>query len=118
MNDLLREQAPISAQAWAEIEAEAKRTLKTLRGARDADLDPVRNAARAAGIAEDRAIFRGYEPAGIVGIFEGSASQSLSIPANYDAYPDVVAEATHRLRSEGCRSGFSQASARLFSTLY
>jgi uncharacterized linocin/CFP29 family protein len=165
MNDLLREQAPIAAQAWAEIDAEAKRTLKTLlaarrlvdfegplgwtaasiptgraeklspplqegavtrlrgvvpltelrvpfeisrdeleaigRGARDADLDPVRNAARAAGIAEDRAIFRGYEPAGIVGIFEASAAQSLSIPADYEDYPDVVAEATHRLRSEG-----------------
>jgi len=173
MNDLLREQAPISAQAWAEIEAEAKRTLKTLlaarrlvdfegplgwtaaavptgraeklspplqegavtrlrgvlpltelrvpfeiardeleaigRGARDADLDPVRNAARAAGIAEDRAIFRGYEPAGIVGIFEASASQSLSIPANYEAYPDVVAEATHRLRSEGVNGPYGIA---------
>ena len=63
--------------------------------------DPVRNAARAAAIAEDRAIFRGYAPAGIRGIFEAASGQSLSIPANYDAYPDVVAEATHRLRSEG-----------------
>src|SRR5262249_18387802 len=71
------------------------------RGARDVDLDPVRTAARAAAIAEDRAIFRGYAPAGITGIFEASAGLSLSIPANYEAYPDVVAEATHRLRSEG-----------------
>jgi uncharacterized linocin/CFP29 family protein len=165
MNDLLREHAPISAEAWREIDAEATRTLKTLlaarrlvdfegplgweascvpsgrteklkpplqegavtrvrtslplielrvpfevareeldaigRGARDADLDPVRNAARAAAIAEDRAIFQGYKPAGIEGIFEASAKQSLAIPAKYDAYPDVVAEATHRLRSEG-----------------
>ena len=157
MNDLLREHAPISAQAWSEIDAEAARTLKTLlaarrlvdfngplgwsttcvptgrtekvspplqegavsrvrtslslmelrvpfelareeldaigRGARDADLDPVRNAARAAGIAEDRAIFRGYAPAGIEGIFEASSGQSLSIPSDYNAYPDVVAEA-------------------------
>jgi uncharacterized linocin/CFP29 family protein len=165
VNDLLREHAPISAQAWREIDAEATRTLKTLlaarrlvdfegplgwaaasvptgrvdklspplqegavtrlrdslplmelrvpfeisrdeldaigRGARDADLDPVRNAARAAGIAEDRAVFQGYRPAGIVGMFETSAAQSLSIPDDYEAYPDVVAEATHRLRSEG-----------------
>ncbi len=34
MNDLLREQAPISAEAWSEIDAEAKRTLKTLLAAR------------------------------------------------------------------------------------
>ncbi len=165
MNHLLREHAPISAEAWREIDAEAIRTLKTLlaarrlvdfngplgwaatslptgrteklspplqegavarlrtsltlmelrvpfevsreeldaigRGARDVNLDPVRNAARAAAIAEDRAIFVGYAPAGIRGIFEASSAQSLSIPANYDAYPDVVAEATHRLRSEG-----------------
>jgi len=165
MNDLLREHAPISAEAWKEIDAEATRTLKTLlaarrlvdfngplgwsaaaigtgrteklstplqdgvasrlrlaqplteiripfelsreeldaigRGARDADLDPVRNAARAAAIAEDRAIFKGYPAAKIEGIFPASASQALSIPANYEAYPDVVAEATHRLRSEG-----------------
>src|SRR3954454_4880891 len=165
MNDLLREQPPISSEPCKEIDAEAPRTLKTLlaarrlvdfegplgwaaasvptgrveklspplqegavtrlrdslplmelrvpfeisrdeldaigRGARDADLDPVRNAARAAGIAEDRAVFQGYPPAGIVGMFEASASQSLAIPDDYEAYPDVVAEATHRLRSEG-----------------
>jgi uncharacterized linocin/CFP29 family protein len=165
MNELLREHAPIAAEAWAEIDAEAKRTLKTLlaarrlvdfkgplgwqaaaiptgrtqklsaslqegvvsrlresvplveirvpfevsreeleaigRGARDADLDIVRNAARAAAIAEDRAIFQGYSAARIEGIFAAASRQSLAIPANYEAYPDVVAEATHRLRSEG-----------------
>ena len=79
------------------------------RGARDADLDPVRNAARAAGIAEDRAIFRGYAPAGIEGIFEASSGQSLSIPSDYNAYPDVVAEATHRLRSEGVNGPYGIA---------
>jgi uncharacterized linocin/CFP29 family protein len=165
MNDLLREHAPLSEVAWREIDAEAKRTLKTLlaarrlvdfngplgwaaaavatgrteklstplqdgvvarlrqslplveiripfevareeleaigRGASDPDLDSVRNAARAAAIAEDRAIFQGYPAANITGIFTASAHQGLAIPENYEAYPDVVAEATHRLRSEG-----------------
>jgi uncharacterized linocin/CFP29 family protein len=71
------------------------------RGAADADLDSVRNAARAAAVAEDRAIFQGYPAAHIQGIFPASAALELTIPADYDAYPDVVAEATHRLRSEG-----------------
>jgi uncharacterized linocin/CFP29 family protein len=71
------------------------------RGAENADLNPVRNAARAAAIAEDRAVFQGYQAANIEGIFAASSHQGLSIPANFDAYPDVVAEATHRLRSEG-----------------
>lgn len=71
------------------------------RGASDPDLDAVRNAARAAAIAEDRAIFQGYRAAGIEGIFPASVRQGLAIPDNFEAYPDIVAEATHRLRSEG-----------------
>lgn len=173
MNDLLRPLAPISAQAWKEIDAEASRTLKVLlaarqlvdftgplgweaaavslgraeklspplqegvasrvrlvqplveiripfevareeleavaRGAQDPDLDAVRNAARAAAIAEDRAIFQGYEAAGIEGIFRASAPQSLTIPDSFEAYPDIVAEATHRLRSEGVNGPYGIA---------
>jgi uncharacterized linocin/CFP29 family protein len=165
MNDLLRDHAPISPEAWEEIDEEATRTLKTLlaarrfvdfvgplgwnaatvptgrtqtlsdslqdgvvtrlrlsqplieiripfevsreeldaigRGASDPDLDSVRNAARAAAVAEDRAVFQGYNAGGIQGIFAASARQSLTIPNDYEAYPDVVAEATHRLRSAG-----------------
>jgi uncharacterized linocin/CFP29 family protein len=71
------------------------------RGAQDADLNPVRNAARAAAIAEDRAVFQGYEAAGIEGVFAAAGAQRLTIPDQYELYPDVVAEATHRLRSEG-----------------
>lgn len=173
MNDLLREHAPISADAWREIDAEAKRTLTTLlaarrlvdfkgplgwdasalptgrvqklsdslqegvvarlrlsvplieiripfelsreeldaigRGAADVDLDPVRNAARAAAIAEDRAIFQGYRAAGIEGIFPAAAQRAVTIPESYEHYPDVVAEATHRLRSEGVHGPYGIA---------
>jgi uncharacterized linocin/CFP29 family protein len=94
------------------------------RGAGDPDLNPVRRAARAAAIAEDRAIFRGYAPAGIEGIFAASAAQQLQIPDKYEDYPNVVAEATHRLRSEGvngpygialgpqCYTGLTRSTAR------
>jgi uncharacterized linocin/CFP29 family protein len=165
MNELLRGHAPISTEAWKEIDAEATRTLKTLlaarrlvdfkgpfgwncssvstgrtrtlspslqdgvvaklrlslplieirvpfevdreeldaigRGDTNPDLDSVRNAARAAAIAEDRAIFQGYPAGNIEGIFAAAGAHGLTIPVDYDAYPDVVAEATHRLRSEG-----------------
>lgn len=173
MNDLLRAQAPISNEAWAEIDMEATRTLKVLlaarqlvdfngplgwnasavalgrseklspqlqdgavtrirrvqplveiripfevareeleaigRGAKDPDLDSVRNAARAAAIAEDRAIFQGYAAAGIEGIFVASGAQRLTIPDKYEGYPDIVAEATHRLRSEGVNGPYGIA---------
>jgi uncharacterized linocin/CFP29 family protein len=165
MNGLLRELAPIDGTAWAEIESEAKRTLKTMlaarklvdfsgpqgwqagsvelgrvealtaspqqgvegrlrkvqplvelrtpfelardeidalsRGAKDADLDPVRNAARAAALAEDRAIFHGYAEAGIRGIIEASTRNTCGLGSDYTAYLGVVAEAVHRLRSSG-----------------
>lgn len=79
------------------------------RGASDADLDPVRNAARAAAVAEDRAIFQGYATGGIEGIFPAAAEHSFTIPASYENYPDVVAEATHRLRSEGVQGPYAIA---------
>lgn len=79
------------------------------RGAADVDLDPVRNAARAAAIAEDRAIFQGYAAAGIEGIFPASTQRKLTIPSSYEEYPDVVAEATHRLRSEGVNGPYGIA---------
>ncbi len=173
MNDLLREQAPISSAAWKEIDTEASRTLKLLlaarrfvdfngprgwhksavatghteklsppiqegvssririvqplvelrttfelsreeldsigRGAKDPDLNPVRNAARSAAVAEDRAIFQGYAAAGITGIFKASDEQRLTIPEKFEAYPDIVAEATHRLRAAGVNGPYGIA---------
>ena len=44
MNDLLREHAPISTEAWSEIDAEATRTLKTLLAARLWSTSKVRSA--------------------------------------------------------------------------
>ncbi|HEY5806806.1 MAG TPA: family 1 encapsulin nanocompartment shell protein [Povalibacter sp.] len=79
------------------------------RGAADPDLDAVRNAARAAAVAEDRAIFQGYAAAGIKGIFPASAAQQLTIPDSFEAYPDIVAEATHRLRIEGVNGPYGIA---------
>ena len=165
MNDLLRKLAPISDAAWAQIEAEAKRTLKAMlaarklvdfkgplgweagaislgraqalksspqsgvqarlrrmqplvelrvpfelsreeleaigRGAQDMNLDAVREAARAAALAEDRAVFHGYAEAGIGGIVDASAKSRCSISEDYTAYLGSVAEALHKLRAAG-----------------
>jgi len=71
------------------------------RGAKDPDLDAVRYAARSAALAEDRAIFQGFQAGNIEGITIASAANTLTIPSDYVRYPDVVAEATQKLRSEG-----------------
>ena len=165
MNDLLRELAPVSGEAWKEIEAEAKRTLQAMlaarklvdfngplgwqasavslgrtqalrgrtpegvqarlrkvqplvelrvpfelsreeleavaRGAKDMALDPVREAARAAALAEDRAVFHGHAEAAIAGIVDASARSRCAITEDYAAYLGSVAEALHKLRAAG-----------------
>ncbi|HUJ01755.1 MAG TPA: family 1 encapsulin nanocompartment shell protein, partial [Usitatibacter sp.] len=164
MNHLLRELAPIPADAWRQIDEEAKRTLKAMlaarklvdfdgplgwqassanlgrtasiaaprkgldarlrevlplvelrvpfemareeidaiaRGAKDADLDPVREAARSAGLAEDHAVFHGFRDARIDGIVEAAAQGRCTITKDYQAYLGVVAEALQKLRDRG-----------------
>lgn len=165
MNDLLRDLAPISAEAWTAIEEESRRTLKTMlaarklvdfvgplgwgassisrgrserlkagphkgvearlrqvqplmelripfelsrdeleavgRGADDPDLDPVREAARAIALAEDKAIFHGFSDAGIGGIVAAASAAKCTMSEDYAEYLGVVAEALYKLRGAG-----------------
>jgi uncharacterized linocin/CFP29 family protein len=71
------------------------------RGAPDADLDAVIDAARQLAQAEDRAIFHGWEAAGIAGMTPSSPHDPLTISDNYDDYPGIVARAVARLRAAG-----------------
>jgi uncharacterized linocin/CFP29 family protein len=71
------------------------------RGGPDPDLDPVRDAARAIGLAEDRAVFHGYPAAGIKGINERAKAQCITIANDYEQYPRAVADALNRLRNAG-----------------
>jgi uncharacterized linocin/CFP29 family protein len=173
MNNLMRDLAPITSEGWAQIDAEAKRTLKLMlaarrlvdfsgplgwevsalsdghverltkqlengvegrlrkartlvelripfevsreeldaigRGAPDPDLNNVRNAARAAAMAEDRAVFQGYPDAAIAGIAVASDANKLPLTEDFQAYPDVVAEAVSRLRMAGVEGPYAIA---------
>lgn len=71
------------------------------RGSVDADLDPVRFAARRAAMAEDKAVFHGYQAGGVVGMAESSPHDPVLIDDDYDSYPSFVAKATTRLRTSG-----------------
>lgn len=71
------------------------------RGSRDADLDPVREAARKLALVEDGAVFHGYSAAGIEGIAQAAENGALPIPSNFEDYPHVVAEALRKLGEQG-----------------
>ncbi len=170
MNNLHRELAPISEAAWADIEAEARRTFKSHiaarrvvdvrgphgssfasvstghltsieepasgvtarlrvsqqlvelrvpfglsrqdiddveRGARDPDWQPVKDAAKKIAFAEDRAVFEGYQAAGITGLRHSTSNPSLMLPAEVREYPDVVSQAVSALRLAGVDGPFS-----------
>lgn len=71
------------------------------RGGKDADLQPVVEAARRMAIAEDKAIFHGYAAGGIEGIGEAAEHTTLTLTDDYARYPVVVAEALSKLRNAG-----------------
>jgi uncharacterized linocin/CFP29 family protein len=165
MNDLLRDLAPITEEAWKMIDDQARQTLvvelagrkvvdfvgprgwnesavnlgrvkalrsgptegtagairqvqplvelrapfalarteldNAARGAADPDLDPLIDASIHIARAEDRAIFHGWEAAGIGGICERSPHKPIKIHDNYLAYPASVAEAVRTLKMAG-----------------
>lgn len=79
------------------------------RGAEDVDLDPVREAATRAAMAEDAAVFHGYAAANIEGIGEASVHAPLDISDDYDEYPGTVAKAVATLQGAGVGGPFAIA---------
>jgi uncharacterized linocin/CFP29 family protein len=71
------------------------------RGAKDADWQPVKDAARQIAYAEDRAIFHGYPAGGIEGIRAGSSNPPLALPSEVRDYPNAVSQAVSALRLAG-----------------
>ena len=71
------------------------------RGSQDSDWDPVKEAARKLAFAEDRAIFEGYEAAGIGGIRRCSSNAALALPDDPREIPDTIAQALSELRLAG-----------------
>jgi uncharacterized linocin/CFP29 family protein len=79
------------------------------RGAMDADLDPVRDAARRLALAEDTAIFHGHQGGLIQGIAESSPHPKLPISDEYREYPRTVARAVALLQTAGVSGPYAVA---------
>ncbi|MFE6895166.1 family 1 encapsulin nanocompartment shell protein [Streptomyces sp. NPDC057694] len=88
------------------------------RGAKDADWQPVKDAARQLAFAEDRAVFEGYAAAGITGLRAGSTNDPLTLPTDVRAYPDTVSQAVTALRLAGVDGPYTLAlSAEAYTAL-
>jgi uncharacterized linocin/CFP29 family protein len=79
----LRSDFALSRQELADVD----------RGALDINLDDLTRAARRIGLAENRAVFHGFEGAGMTGIAQSSSHEPVSLSESYDSYPRDVARA-------------------------
>src|SRR5215472_11813562 len=77
------------------------------RGANDSDWQPAKDAARKLAFAEDRAIFEGYDAAGIVGVRQGTSNPKMSLPTDVRKYPEAFAQALSQLRLVGVNGPYS-----------
>jgi uncharacterized linocin/CFP29 family protein len=77
------------------------------RGAKDADWDPVKDAAKKLAFVEDRAIFEGYPAASIEGIRESSSNPALTLPDDARDIPDAISQALSALRLAGVDGPYS-----------
>ena len=77
------------------------------RGSRDSDWQPVKDAAQAIALAEDRAILHGAAAAGITGIAPSSSNEPLPLPEDVRELPDSVSQALSALRLAGVDGPYS-----------
>lgn len=77
------------------------------RGAKDADWQPVKDAARKLAFIEDRAVVDGLDSAGIAGIRAASDNPALTLPSDARDYPTVIAQALTTMRLAGVGGPFS-----------
>lgn len=77
------------------------------RGSQDSDWQPVKDAARAIALAEDRAVFNGLASAGIGGIAPGSSNPPVLLPERVAQLPDALSRALSTLRLQGVEGPYS-----------
>jgi uncharacterized linocin/CFP29 family protein len=76
-------------------------------GAKDADWQPVKDAAKRIAFAEDRAVFEGYPAAGIEGVRRDSTNPPIALPREVRDYPNAVSRAVSALRLAGVAGPYS-----------
>jgi uncharacterized linocin/CFP29 family protein len=76
------------------------------RGAKDADLKPLEEAARKAALFEETTIYRGLQPGHISGILEQPERKTIPLPKDVLELPRAVAQGVQALQSRGIPGPF------------
>ncbi|MEP7025914.1 MAG: family 1 encapsulin nanocompartment shell protein [Actinomycetota bacterium] len=77
------------------------------RGAKDADWQPVKDAARKLAFAEDRIVVDGLASAGITGLRAAASIAALALPGDPAEYPTAIAQGLTALRLAGVAGPYS-----------
>lgn len=77
------------------------------RGAKDADLDALEEAARRIALFEESAVYNGFAAAGIEGIIPACPHPPIALPTNTREFPEAVARAVEVLRVGGVAGPFA-----------
>jgi uncharacterized linocin/CFP29 family protein len=93
----------------AEFEISRSELRDDDRGAADADLAPLDTAAHRMAVAENVAVFHGWEEASITGITQASPHQGLTLGEVADRYPRPVASAVEQLLHDGISGPYALA---------
>jgi uncharacterized linocin/CFP29 family protein len=95
----------------ADFELQRNELRDADRGAEDADLAPLDQAAHHIAVAENRAVFHGWSGA-LTGIVDASPHEALVLGEAPDGYPRPVAGATERLLRSGVTGPYGLALGR------
>jgi uncharacterized linocin/CFP29 family protein len=79
------------------------------RGASDADLKSLDDAAQRMARAENSAVCHGFQAAGVVGITKASSHPPIELSSDFDAYPGHVAKAVELLLAAGIAGPYGLA---------
>jgi uncharacterized linocin/CFP29 family protein len=82
------------------------------RGAQDVDFDDLDDAAQRMVVAENTAVFHGWEAAGFAGVAPSSPHEAIPCGEEIDRYPSHVARAVERLLRSGVSGPYGVALGR------
>lgn len=77
------------------------------RGSSNPDLHSLEEAARKMGLFEDTAIYKGFGPTGIGGMLDASSHEALTINADIEQLPGVVARAVVMMETSGVEGPYA-----------
>jgi len=104
----LRKVLPLT-ELRTEFSLSRSEALDADRGAEDVDLDDLMSAARRVAVAENVAVFHGWEEAGIVGITAASTHNPIELGGDFADYPSPVAKAVESLLEAGVSGPYGLA---------